>query len=32
MHARLALQDGNSLYAGDCPPGMPYSGVLPPKI
>ncbi|HXE21488.1 MAG TPA: VOC family protein [Rhodoferax sp.] len=27
MHARLALQDGNSLYAGDCPPGMPYSGV-----
>ncbi len=27
MHARLDLQDGNSLYAGDCPPGMPYTGI-----
>ncbi|MBU6437146.1 MAG: VOC family protein [Betaproteobacteria bacterium] len=27
MHARLTLADGGTLYAGDCPPGMPYSGI-----
>ncbi|MHB8475833.1 MAG: VOC family protein [Steroidobacteraceae bacterium] len=27
MHARLALQGNGSLYAGDCPPGMPYQGI-----
>jgi PhnB protein len=27
MHARLALDDNGSLYAGDCPPGMPYQGI-----
>lgn len=27
MHARLELEDGISLYAGDCPPGMPYQGM-----
>jgi PhnB protein len=26
-HARLELADGTSLYAGDCPPGMPYQGI-----
>jgi PhnB protein len=27
MHARLALPGGGSLYAGDCPPQMPYGGI-----
>src|SRR5258708_13416670 len=27
MHARLALAGNGSLYAGDCPPGMPYQGI-----
>lgn len=27
MHARLELEDGTSLYAGDCPPGMQYQGI-----
>ena len=27
MHADLALPDGGHLYAGDCPPGMPYQGI-----
>lgn len=27
MHARLELEDGTSLYAGDCPPDMPYQGM-----
>jgi PhnB protein len=27
MHARLALEGNGSLYAGDCPPGMPYQGI-----
>jgi len=27
MHARLEFGDGTSLYAGDCPPGMPYQGM-----
>ena len=26
-HARLELEDGTSLYGGDCPPGMPYQGI-----
>jgi PhnB protein len=26
-HARLALSGGGMLYAGDCPPSMPYSGI-----
>jgi PhnB protein len=26
MHP-LELEDGTSLYAGDCPPGMPYQGI-----
>ena len=26
-HARLEFEDGTSLYAGDCPPGMPYQGM-----
>ncbi len=27
MHAYLALPDGGSLYAGDCMPGSPYTGI-----
>jgi PhnB protein len=27
VHARLALPGGGMLYAGDCPPQMPYSGI-----
>src|ERR1700676_5198359 len=27
MHARLALDGNGSLYAGDCPPSMPYRGI-----
>jgi PhnB protein len=27
MHARLALDGNGFLYAGDCPPGMPYQGI-----
>jgi PhnB protein len=27
MHAHLALDGNGSLYAGDCPPGMPYQGI-----
>ena len=27
MHARLEFADGTALYAGDCPPGMPYHGI-----
>ena len=27
MHARLDLEDGSALYAGDCPPGMSYEGI-----
>lgn len=27
MHARLDLEGGVSLYAGDCPPQMPYQGM-----
>jgi PhnB protein len=27
IHARLALPGGGSLYAGDCPPQMPYAGI-----
>jgi len=27
MHARLSLEGNGSLYAGDCPPGMPYQGI-----
>lgn len=27
MHARLALADNGFLYAGDCPPQMPYQGI-----
>jgi len=27
MHARLALDGNGCLYAGDCPPGMPYQGI-----
>ncbi|MBV9539369.1 MAG: VOC family protein [Acidisphaera sp.] len=27
VHARLELEDGTSLYAGDCPPGIPYQGM-----
>lgn len=27
MHARLALGDNGFLYAGDCPPQMPYQGI-----
>lgn len=26
-HARLELEDGTALYAGDCPPGMQYQGI-----
>lgn len=26
-HARLMLEGGGMLFAGDCPPGMPYEGV-----
>src|ERR1700739_1706264 len=27
MHADLVLADGGHIYAGDCPPGMPYQGI-----
>jgi PhnB protein len=27
VHARLALAENGSLYAGDSPPGMPYQGI-----
>jgi PhnB protein len=27
IHARLECADGTFLYAGDCPPGMPYQGI-----
>lgn len=27
MHARLSLPHGATLFAGDCPPGTPYSGI-----
>ncbi|MGN6578969.1 MAG: VOC family protein [Bordetella sp.] len=27
MYADLVLPDGGHLYAGDCPPGMPYQGI-----
>jgi len=27
MHARLELEDGTALYAGDCPPGIAYQGI-----
>lgn len=27
LHARLALPGGGQLFAGDCPPQMPYQGV-----
>jgi len=27
IHARLALPGGGLLYAGDCPPQMPYAGI-----
>jgi PhnB protein len=27
IHARLEFEDGTALYAGDCPPGMPYQGI-----
>jgi len=27
MHARLAFDGNGSLYAGDCPPGIPYQGI-----
>lgn len=27
IHARLEFEDGTTLYAGDCPPGMPYQGM-----
>ena len=27
MHARLELENGATLYAGDCPSGMPYQGI-----
>jgi len=27
MHSRLALEANGSLYAADCPPGMPYQGI-----
>jgi PhnB protein len=27
IHARLALPGGGSLYAGDCPPQMKYTGI-----
>jgi PhnB protein len=27
IHARLELDGGTLLYAGDCPPGMPYQGI-----
>ena len=27
MHARLALSGGGFLYAGDCPPHIPYQGI-----
>ena len=27
MHARLRLDGNGSLYAGDCPPGVPFQGI-----
>ena len=27
VYADLALPDGGHIYAGDCPPGMPYQGI-----
>lgn len=27
LHARLALPGQGALYAGDCPPNMPYQGI-----
>jgi PhnB protein len=27
MHARLALDGNGTLFAGDCPPAMPYEGI-----
>jgi PhnB protein len=27
IHARLALPGGGMLFAGDCPPQMPYTGI-----
>lgn len=27
MYADLVLPDGGHIYAGDCPPGMPYQGI-----
>ncbi|MDB6002495.1 MAG: PhnB protein [Rhizobacter sp.] len=27
MHARLVLPGGGMLYAGDCPPHLPYEGI-----
>jgi len=27
LHARLVLPGGGMLYAGDCPPDMPYEGI-----
>jgi PhnB protein len=27
MHARLEMKGGGALYAGDCPPNMPYNGI-----
>jgi len=27
LHARLALPGGGTLFAGDCPEGMPYEGI-----
>jgi PhnB protein len=27
IHARLELDGGVFIYAGDCPPGMPYQGI-----
>jgi PhnB protein len=27
LHARLALPGGGTLYAGDCPQGVPYEGI-----
>ena len=27
LHARLRFEDGSYIYAGDCPPQMPYEGI-----
>ena len=27
LHARLVLPGGGTIYAGDCPPGVPYQGI-----